>query len=130
MKGCVFQLKHLNKMLRQSRQCCQQVEGKVLLIGKHLVPRKALRRFSSLTCLDCPTPASAAMTKTSCSKIPCCLCTEIKQDQLKAMNLRSLIHCRRRNLPFYTHSFNMSKRETQDIPDRCSNSTGLPILHE
>lgn len=29
MKGCVFQLKHLNKMPRQSRQCCQQAEGKV-----------------------------------------------------------------------------------------------------
>lgn len=25
----VFQLKHLNKMPRQSRQCCQQIEGKV-----------------------------------------------------------------------------------------------------
>lgn len=106
MKGCVFQLKHLNKMPRQSTQCCQQVEGKVLLIRKHLVPRKTLTRFSSLICLDCPTLASAAMTKTSCSKIPCCLCTEINQDQLKANNLRSLIHVQEEKKPSLpdTHS--------------------------
>lgn len=57
-------------MPRQSRQCCQQIEGKVPSHGEASGAQKNLIRFSSLICLDCPTLVSAAMTKTSCSKTP------------------------------------------------------------
>lgn len=119
----------------RAASAANRLKARCLLMGKHLVLRKTLMRFSSRTCLDCPTPASEAMTKTSCSKISCCLCTEIKQDQLKANDLRSPIHVQEQREPSLPHTLNMSKRknichgETQDILDRCSNSTGLPIPH-
>lgn len=129
----VFQLKHLNKTPRQSRQCCQQVEGKVPSHGETPGAQKNLDKILQPDLSGLPNSGLSSNDKDILQQNSLPFVYRNKQEQLKANNLRSLVCRKRRNLPFHTLSLNMIKRrnishgETQDIPDRCSNSTGLPI---
>lgn len=105
-----------------------RLKAKCLLMGKHLVPRKTLIRFSSLICLDCPTLVSAAMTKKSCSKTPLPVFVyRNKTEPAQGKQPKETSSCVGREGTFHTHRRNICHGQTQDILDRCSNSTGLPI---